>query len=503
MLLTITEGYVRGSTNVICQEDQPQGTENCYMEYNEELFFNSIHKSFCLRVKHQNTSIGFIEIMIKPLKQTCQKVSKFFTRDTTPKVYSSKRCPLAGSCHSNTCTTIRINQRIPELNNASSYPGNVRCSESCAGWFCGCALPGAACMFYKVAHIPKTKLPYEFFRCASWTQQVELSIVYAIGKYKVTKNLVADTKIRVTSITTQNDPLMNSIFAETADFTVIVPDTFTTAVRCVTKDQARNRFASCSTDEVCLCTNNSEDVECVCKTTSLATLHSQYETTIPIKTPKVHLYSYGSNLIAETNQAEIMVAIQSKTIIKQSIIVKNPKCSVSVSPAEGCYKCLEGARIPISCYTPIPAILEIQCLNEVFMIRCGPQTIKQELKFYYNSAIIVGTCTTHCGNTTISLVVEGILMFHSENDASIKKLQVIHQWHNQGGAPDLTPLLKTIQKHWGLALTAATVTIMLMAGTYLGGPFAMIFLLNLAAIVGGKCIAFPISVLRRIKLGQN
>uniref|UniRef100_A0A1I7WI25 Phlebovirus_G2 domain-containing protein n=1 Tax=Heterorhabditis bacteriophora TaxID=37862 RepID=A0A1I7WI25_HETBA len=241
MLLTITvqtavscqEGYVRRSTNVICQEDQPQGTENCYMEYNEELFFNSIHKSFCLRVKHQNTSIGFIEIMIKPLKQTCQKV------------YSSKRCPLAGSCHSNTCAIIRINQRIPELNNANSYPGNVRCSESCAGWFCGCALPGDACMFYKV---------------------------------------VSDTKIKVPSITTQNDSLMNLIFAKTSEFTVIVPNTFTTAVRCVTEDQARNRFVSYSTDEVCLCSNNSEDVECVCKTTFLATLHSQYETTIPITT---------------------------------------------------------------------------------------------------------------------------------------------------------------------------------------------------------------------------
>uniref|UniRef100_A0A1I7WIY8 Phlebovirus glycoprotein G2 fusion domain-containing protein n=1 Tax=Heterorhabditis bacteriophora TaxID=37862 RepID=A0A1I7WIY8_HETBA len=49
--------------------------------------------------------------------------------------------------------------------------------------------------------------------------------------------------------------------------------------------------------------------------------------------------------------------------VKQSVIVKSPPCSISLSPIQGCYKCLEGAKIIALCNTDTPAIVELRCAD--------------------------------------------------------------------------------------------------------------------------------------------
>uniref|UniRef100_A0A1I7WUY5 Phlebovirus_G2 domain-containing protein n=1 Tax=Heterorhabditis bacteriophora TaxID=37862 RepID=A0A1I7WUY5_HETBA len=421
--------------------------------------------------KYKNASVGYIDVRINPLKVICRKVTHFYTRDSTPK-------------------------QIPELSQAFKYPGNVRCSESCAGWFCGCALPGAACMFYKVAHIPRNPHPYEFFTCASWTKQIEISMLYVFGKKKIhkiiqtrpyeTNNKISDTIVKITSLTMHEDPLLNSMFAESREYTVIVPEAFVIATHCDSDHQARYNFSSCSTREVCFCSNNGVDVDCDCPVSPLASLHKRYETTLPITTPRLRLYSENSELIAETEQMEATIAISSFMNVQLSVLVDSPPCSISLSPIQGCYRCLEGAEIIAFCKSDKSAIVELRCADKSFAIQCDPSPKKQILKFHYNSAIILDNCESSCGNKNVSLVVEGILKFHSENVEELRKLQVIHQWHASEGMPDLNPLLITLREHWKITLAAGISTAALIAGTYFWGPIVVIFLINAIFLIIGK-----------------
>uniref|UniRef100_A0A1I7X2C2 Integrase catalytic domain-containing protein n=1 Tax=Heterorhabditis bacteriophora TaxID=37862 RepID=A0A1I7X2C2_HETBA len=152
--------------------------------------------------------------------------------------------------------------------------------------------------------------------------------------------------------------------------------------------------------------NNGVYVDFDCPVFPLASLHKRYETTLPITMPRLRLYTENSELIAETEQMEATIAISSFMSVQLSVLVDSPPCSISLSPIQGCYRCLEGAEIIAFCKSDKSAIVELRCADKSFAIQCDPSPKKQILKFHYNSAIILDTCESSCGNKNVSLVVE-------------------------------------------------------------------------------------------------
>uniref|UniRef100_A0A1I7WGF6 Phlebovirus_G2 domain-containing protein n=1 Tax=Heterorhabditis bacteriophora TaxID=37862 RepID=A0A1I7WGF6_HETBA len=190
--------------------------------------------------------------------------------------------------------------------------------------------------------------------------------------------------MKVISITTPQDPLMNHTFTKSTQFTVIVPAHYTTVVRCASRSQARDKFPPVP----------------VRKFVQARTAKSMWITTLPITTPNLHLYEKNSTLVAEMDQIEMTVAIKSRYVVKQSILIRNPTCAVQLSPVQGRYKCLEGAKATALCTTATSSLVEAHCTERTFVIRCGPKRTEQALKLHFNSAIIFERCTTTCGNRT-------------------------------------------------------------------------------------------------------
>lgn len=188
-LITMSEtcqhGHMRNSIDLVCTEKQ-----QCSYEFSREILFNKLQKDLCVSIRHQNRTVGTIEVRNKQIVMSCSKRTRFYTRDTRPYVYSAVRCPQAGSCTQGACARLRSNDTVIELIRESLYPGYSGCESSCGGIACGCLLPLPACSFYRVAHVPRNQQVYEVIDCSEWKPSVHIEIAMNIYNKAQQKDMI-------------------------------------------------------------------------------------------------------------------------------------------------------------------------------------------------------------------------------------------------------------------------------------------------------------------------
>ncbi|KAK6048317.1 hypothetical protein COOONC_14178 [Cooperia oncophora] len=191
--LACQETHMRHSAELICND-----SNMCTIEYEREFLFNKLHREACVYLKYRNQTIGNLNITVEKTRQNCNKETLFYTRDTSPRVFSEKRCPFMGSCHGDTCFNLRTNDSVPELREAEVYPGYSKCSETCGGIICGClGLPLTGCLFYRVAHIPLDNDVYHVYRCPSWNPEVHVRIRSTIAGKKTAQSVQLHPYVQV------------------------------------------------------------------------------------------------------------------------------------------------------------------------------------------------------------------------------------------------------------------------------------------------------------------
>ncbi|CAJ0609658.1 unnamed protein product [Cylicocyclus nassatus] len=417
-------GFTRYSTNIVCSQN------NCNLELSRELLFNRIQNEHCIEVHHQNRTVGLLKIKLRAASLTCSKESITYTRSTVHRVYSAVRCSQAGSCYGNVCDTISRNDTVPELSQARDFPGYIGCQYTCGGMSCGCLLPSPSCTFYKVAHTPVSGTVHEIIRCSEWTPslhiEVESSLSQVIRKEGIVLTPYITAKLRefnITATSVQNShlPVLNRRFALSSDTSLILPDDFRLPVECATRNEAMNNFKNCVNKIICDCNTGWTKHHCHYPDYSLRTVEDDSSNRLPLLAPFIEIHSNGSALSALVKDIETIVTVQSNILLDSAEFVYEEKCDNRMSNIVGCYSCLPGANINVTCLSKDPTEITISCDEISFSVQCGPTKPSTMMLLHLDSAVVQRKCHTSCGDRKWDLPLNGTLFYHHPRHDSVFK----------------------------------------------------------------------------------
>ncbi|PIO59175.1 hypothetical protein TELCIR_19370 [Teladorsagia circumcincta] len=483
-------GFMRHSADLVCNEKN-----QCHLEYSRELLFNRLQSELCIEILHGNRTVGTAKFTKKSIDFECSKATEFYTRPTKLSVYHAKRCATAGSCNKNKCETIKQNETVHELRHASKYPGYSGCMNSCGGIFCGCGLPLPSCWFYKIAHRPVSDRIFEIVQCPHWTTTVKLEIEVTIGNRteKVERsftpymvNSIDNFNITVISIQRPLYPLENKRFAIAKDKSYLLPPNFQVAVACNTPTQALKEFSTCSNRIQCNCGNSPRN--CQCPDDSFQKLCDNPQSTLPLKTAHANINVREGNIVATSNEEEMVLRIESKML--QDVVAElviNQECGFKISKLTGCYDCTLGAHFTAICKSPSKATVTVTCQSQQFLVTCGPSEEENEIILNFNHPIVNEQCNAHCSDRPTKFLLNGTLHYQLMKPQDIPVFEMKahgvplnHQWFNDISLPNIDPFLHTITSHWKLTLVALGTTLGFATLTYLGGPIVCVYILSFA-----------------------
>ncbi|EYC36512.1 hypothetical protein Y032_0889g2881 [Ancylostoma ceylanicum] len=222
----------------------------------------------CFRIRHDNKTIGSLEVKLQHVILQCNPEVLFYTRDASIITESAKRSHFAGSCSSDTCAHTSTRSYVPELHNTYEFLGISRCTSSWRSVGCGCLLPIPGCLFSRSFAKPRNEKVYEIFNCTTWEESAIMKYTYTGAKGKEETNIVRveaqttheeeDGNITVEFIRSPNVPLSSTVFLRAVNSrsqeTSIVDTNDVFALRCSTMDSARN-LSLCHIEDTCFPTD--------------------------------------------------------------------------------------------------------------------------------------------------------------------------------------------------------------------------------------------------------
>ncbi|KAK6764828.1 hypothetical protein RB195_024957 [Necator americanus] len=385
------------------------------------------------------------------------------------------------------CETNSANETIPELKSAAKYPGYSGCFSSCGGLLCGCFMPQPACTFYRVAQIPITKRVYEVTRCPHWSPEIKLEIevnlfnktrlfTQSFSPYAPVKTDVFN--ITVISIQKPASTIANKRFAISKGASFALPEHFLVAAECTSYREAQAQFHKCINRIRCECSNSVNN--CLCPEGSISTLRNNSDTNLPLETPFGTLKVVSDEIIAVSNEEEVVIKLESKILQDSAEFQENHDCIVRATNVTGCYTCPTGAELTLTCESPKQMLVTALCEAQQFTLSCGANKSKQ-VRLSYEKSVVREECVLQCGSKHNKIVLTGNLYYHihTQNssifDHQSHTVRLSHQWFADISMPDVSPLLETFTNHWKLTVAATIFTLMLAALTYIAGPIALIY----------------------------
>lgn len=484
-------GFTRHAADIVCSQGGV-----CTYEFSRELLFNRIQNEQCIEIRHENRPVGLLKMRVRSITLKCAKVSKFFTKSTEHKVYTSVRCAQAGSCTGNVCDTLGRNDTVPELSRARKYPGYSGCQYTCGGVSCGCFLLSPACTFYKVAHIPISRAVFEVIECREWIPDIQVELESTLMKENKEETLLLEPymtstfhNFNITAVSVQKPSLaiLTRRFAVSRNTSVLLPDQFVVPVECPTRLDAVNNFRNCANKVICDCNTGWTKHHCHCPDNTLRKVAMDDGHKLPLITPSVEIHSTEDGIVAFMTDIETIITVQSKLLLGSTSFTQEEKCYASLDQLTGCYSCIQGAVAISHCETKDPTTITVHCDHHSFSIECGPSNPETKVKFSIDTAVVKYNCFTYCGSEKVMLSLNGTLKYHTLSYESVFHFN--HDSYREPTwmeslasiqLPDLHPLVEIARAHWKSALGAVTVTVVLSVLSYLFGPVILITLAKVA-----------------------
>ncbi|KAK6763356.1 hypothetical protein RB195_023891 [Necator americanus] len=251
----------------------------------------------------------------------------------------------------------------------SKYLGYIACEETCGGTVCGCLLPMPVCSFLRLAQVP-SKLVFEIVLYMEWTPTVQVDIeitMYNRGKEKsiiltpYVTHKYDELSITAVSIQKPNFPLMDRRFAVSENDALMLPNDFSLPVECESYIQAKEEFSKCKNRMVCTCENLKPPRGCKCPLGSIRNLRKEITNVLPSGTPFTEIRLEEGNINAYTHQHETNIVIESSPMFNSAHYIIEQSCGITFEEIKGCYNCLEGAQVKVSCITRINAWANFKC----------------------------------------------------------------------------------------------------------------------------------------------
>ncbi|EYC08944.1 hypothetical protein Y032_0063g3446 [Ancylostoma ceylanicum] len=349
----------------------------------------------------------------------------------------------------------------------------------------------------RLAHIPQTKIAYEVVSCLNWEPVVEISIEIMLHKVVKTKEFALQpyatkklNEISITIISLQKpySPLMENKFVLSEKETLTMPQSFQLPVACPNASMALRKFSGCYNRLNCICENLDSPNTCHCPETTIETIRAEDSNRFPIKTPFLEITSENDEIYAFSHEGETTLAISSSLMLDSANYVVIEECNLTPEQISGCYECLEGATLQISCFTEIETWITLRCESQIFSLQCTPKNSISNISLEFDHAVVKEKCHTTCGGVELEVPLQGILRYHPQNaKKSVFVNNDVHtsqgNWLTDVDIPDLAPMVEVIKNHWKAAIAAIGGVTLLIAATYMCGPTVIILLTKVVWII--------------------
>ncbi|CAI4220928.1 unnamed protein product, partial [Auanema sp. JU1783] len=453
--------------------------EQCHVTSNIHTVISPYTQESCLQLSQNENKIAFLRLQWIDTRYTCQTKTLYWTRDTSPKIWDSKRCPHTGSCSQNKCLDFNSESLIPELQPANSYPGVTHCVESCGGPGCGCFYPSSGCLFYRTYLKNNSNTLYQVVECDTWTPTTRIQLTHTSGANTTVYNmtLIDDTPItngaftlQLTGLSTPIIPIMQQRFIRSSSATAVLSQP--TQLQCPNSTAAA-KLQGCNANPDCQCSPAEDAIKCDCKEDILKTAFNDIHRKLPLVSPTYSLVTLHDNVVMKIKRntmAEILLTINGTFSTSSSFT--NTTCSISDSTLSGCYNCQQGAQALMTCTSPTTAMAAIQCEDTAFMAQCGPSGISNTVRLSQTSATPNLNCSFTCGTQIKSFRLTGVLYyvndmvtlqrhFSEANHSSFHETTLTFPW------PDITHIFDMYQDWLKEIIICAGITLIVLCILYI------------------------------------
>ncbi|VDL76246.1 unnamed protein product, partial [Nippostrongylus brasiliensis] len=264
---------------------------------------------------------------------------------------------------------------------------------------------------------------YEVFRCPSWQEKLELEILSEDIKGRASEDTVflyptipekhGEMRITLSSLSIPPLPALNTHFVTNGEEIALWNEQNKIALRCDSREQARE--LSCSVSHDCVCQPAKLRAICRCSQFSISTeFRDDVKNRLPSRQycatfvkSKLNNGSVSA-LISELVAAELLITIKydMQLVVKE---LTDSVCTIPDTMVEGCYNCKQGAVGEVTC-TGIgrPHRAEIRCGDHYFTVPCSEKGDKSRIRFSSTKARVALQCSVSCGSKSTHFEVTGI-----------------------------------------------------------------------------------------------
>ena len=452
----------------------PEGQTTCLMLHNNE-----------------NGHIGSLKITVNQIRLSCQPSNKFFTRSFQMDVVSSFRCHSMGACSGSKCQAILPDTKISEFDdNTNNAPGTSYCTSVPGCWANQCFLCSNACLFFRTFAKPTSDTIFEVFTCPIWTVSVDVTATFELlvgksnsidlkltpGVKKTWKNL----QITLIGATLPPAPILGTTFLTDGTRTAVAttspaqqPVSGTIgSLQCKNRDDAQQFNPCYLAKDLCTCYPQDDRIGCNCYNLELEQLLLDKHRTLPLRIYGLNLQGTGTNLYAHYSSiASLEIQVQMKEL--RLFYMHSPTtCTITTKPLEGCYSCLTGATLSLTCTTNPDGedtLAEVVCPNTLFSTSCTPKGKTATVTLAFKEATINEKCFVYCPGGKTEAEIKGTLMFvdkppigtHNGTNGHVQSSsQGLTEWPLSGF--DIFGLFKFLYTHWYLVVLAVILGLILI-----------------------------------------
>uniref|UniRef100_A0A914DNC8 Phlebovirus glycoprotein G2 C-terminal domain-containing protein n=1 Tax=Acrobeloides nanus TaxID=290746 RepID=A0A914DNC8_9BILA len=147
---------------------------------------------------------------------------------------------------------------------------------------------------------------------------------------------------------------------------------------------------------------------------TLETFFADPETSLPIQHEGLLLQQHERRLEAIfgiSSSIQLQLTMQG---LHATTKIDSNTCEISDVKATGCYQCLTGAKVHLTCKTNFgEALANVQCSNSniSFVTPCNSSGKTSTITVNFDKAILNEACSVQCPGGSTSLKLEGTLAF--------------------------------------------------------------------------------------------
>lgn len=424
LMLQVAQGCSE-TTTLIAKETEcfkeKDGRLTCTYSHALQAIASHETSELCLLLReNSDRPAGTVHLELSPLEMVCLKQHGYWTRPFKWVVTSTKRCPSSGSCQNDRCRTIALNETVPELAAANSFPGYTRCMSSSGCWTAGCFLCSPACLFYRVHVRPTAPWRGEVFNCA-WSLRLKMKATIHIGNSTQVEHLTLGPGARerngsfvasLISATLPPLPSLGTRFVAQTDYMEKVAqmpmsDVIVPTAQCAEEDGS-DFLRSCKIPRAA-CTNCRDTdglVRCDCpEVASPMDYLNDSSALLPKFDGPTWIRQEKGELIAESKfgTADVQIKVQG---LKIQLTEDLSLCTIQVKDFGGSRSSAQGAKLQYICTTDFGnASAHAHCQSLSFAVRCDETKIVRTQQIFTELARINEQCTLSCpgGDTQFHL----------------------------------------------------------------------------------------------------